>query len=186
MVAGRLQQTEQARGPILLVDDEPYILRSLSYLLTREGYAVETASNGEEGLERLRMVHPPLVFLDIMMPRMNGYEVCEQIKQDPALAATYVIMLSAKGQQIDRERAMGYLWQGPPSLPRSLQLEWRFVVVRWLGIFIVAPGLLLTNLAPGRLLVAYAVLALAGIYNLTVQLMMRRRPEVIANGYLTV
>ena len=106
MVAGRLQQTEQARGPILLVDDEPYILRSLSYLLTREGYAVETASNGEEGLERLRMVHPPLVFLDIMMPRMNGYEVCEQIKQDPALAATYVIMLSAKGQQIDRERAM--------------------------------------------------------------------------------
>ena len=52
MVAGRLQQTEQARGPILLVDDEPYILRSLSYLLTREGYAVETASNGEEGLER--------------------------------------------------------------------------------------------------------------------------------------
>ena len=106
MVAGRLQQTEQARGPILLVDDEPYILRSLSYLLTREGYAVETASNGEEGLERLRMVHPPLVFLDIMMPRMNGYEVCEQIKQDPALAATYVIMLSAKGQQIDRERGL--------------------------------------------------------------------------------
>jgi DNA-binding response OmpR family regulator len=106
MVVGRLQQTEQARGPILLVDDEPYILRSLSYLLTREGYAVETASNGEEGLERLRMVHPPLVFLDIMMPRMNGYEVCEQIKQDPALATTYVIMLSAKGQQIDRERAM--------------------------------------------------------------------------------
>src|SRR5438477_71599 len=106
MVAGRLQQTEQARGPILLVDDEPYILRSLSYLLTREGYAVETASNGEEGLERLRMVHPPLVFLDIMMPRMNGYEVCEQIKQDPALASTYVIMLSAKGQQVDRERGL--------------------------------------------------------------------------------
>src|SRR5206468_13049545 len=52
-------------------------------------------------------------------------------------------------------RAIVYLWQGPPSLPRSLQLEWRFVVVRWLGIFIVAPGLLLTNLAPGRLLVAY-------------------------------
>src|SRR5438874_9194628 len=106
MVAGRLQQTEQARGPILLVDDEPYILRSLSYLLTREGYAVETASNGEEGLERLRMVHPPLVFLDIMMPRMNGYEVCEQIKQDPELASTHVVMLSAKGQQIDRERGL--------------------------------------------------------------------------------
>jgi DNA-binding response OmpR family regulator len=93
-------------GPILLVDDEPYILRSLSYLLTREGFNVETASNGEEGLARLRQLHPPLVFLDIMMPRMNGYEVCEQIKQDPAIANTYVIMLSAKGQQIDRERGL--------------------------------------------------------------------------------
>jgi DNA-binding response OmpR family regulator len=91
---------------ILVIDDEPYILRSLSYLLTREGYPVETASNGEEGLARVRALRPPLVFLDIMMPRMDGYEVCEQIKQDPALAATYVIMLSAKGQQIDRERGL--------------------------------------------------------------------------------
>src|SRR5256885_13551290 len=48
----------------------------------------------------------PLVFLDIMMPNMNGYEVCEQVKADPALAGTYVIMLSAKGQQIDRERGL--------------------------------------------------------------------------------
>jgi len=93
-------------GPILVIDDEPYILRSLSYLLTREGYRVETASNGEEGLERVRSLRPPLMFLDIMMPNMNGYEVCEQVKQDPALADTYVIMLSAKGQQIDRERGL--------------------------------------------------------------------------------
>jgi DNA-binding response OmpR family regulator len=112
MVTAPLRSTNPLRpagptkGPILLVDDEPYILRSLSYLLTREGYEVETASNGEEGLARLRQMRPPLVFLDIMMPRMNGYEVCEEIKQDPALAATYVIMLSAKGQQIDMERGL--------------------------------------------------------------------------------
>ena len=92
--------------PILLIDDEPYILRSLSYLLAREGFRVETAANGEDGLARARALHPPLIFLDIMMPRMNGYEVCEQIRQYPALAQTYVIMLSAKGQQIDRERGM--------------------------------------------------------------------------------
>ena len=98
--------SDRCRGPILLVDDEPYILRSLSYLLTREGFEVETASNGEEGLRRLRQLRPPLVFLDIMMPHMNGYEVCEEIKQDPALAETYVIMLSAKGQQIDMERGL--------------------------------------------------------------------------------
>lgn len=94
------------QGPILVVDDEPYILRSLSYLLTREGYDVVTASNGEEGLARVRELRPSLVFLDIMMPRMNGYEVCEQIKQDPDLVDVYVIMLSAKGQQIDRERGL--------------------------------------------------------------------------------
>ena len=103
-----IERTDEPAGRdrILLVDDEPYILRSLSYLLTREGYAVATASNGEEGLARLRAVRPRLVFLDIMMPRMNGYEFCEQIKQDPATADTYVIMLSAKGQQIDRERGL--------------------------------------------------------------------------------
>jgi DNA-binding response OmpR family regulator len=94
------------QAPILLIDDEPYILRSLSYLLSREGYRVETANNGEDGLERARELKPRLIFLDIMMPRMNGYEVCEEIRQDPALANTYVIMLSAKGQQIDRERGL--------------------------------------------------------------------------------
>jgi len=99
-------QTRELCGPILVIDDEPYILRSLSYLLTREGYGVATASNGEEGLERVRSLRPPLMFLDIMMPNMNGYEVCEQVKQDPSLAGTYVIMLSAKGQQIDRERGL--------------------------------------------------------------------------------
>jgi two-component system alkaline phosphatase synthesis response regulator PhoP len=99
-------QNPEKPGPILVIDDEPYILRSLSYLLQREGYSVETAANGEEGLQRVRNLRPPLVFLDIMMPHMNGYEVCEQVKQDPTLEHTYVIMLSAKGQQIDRERGL--------------------------------------------------------------------------------
>lgn len=93
-------------GPIVVIDDEPYILRSLTYLLAREGYTVETASNGADGLTKVRELRPLVVFLDIMMPQMNGYEVCEQIKKDPELAGTYVIMLSAKGQQIDRERGL--------------------------------------------------------------------------------
>lgn len=93
-------------GPILIIDDEPYILRSLSYLLTREGFTVETAPDGIEGLKRARAIRPPLIFLDIMMPRLNGYEVCEEIRRDPALAGAYVIMLSAKGQQTDRERGL--------------------------------------------------------------------------------
>ena len=124
--------TRPATGPILLIDDEPFILRSLSYLLTREGYVVETASNGAEGLERARALRPPLVFLDVMMPKMNGYEVCEEIKQDPALAGAYVIMLSAKGQQIDRERGLlggADEYMTKPFSPREVAERVRTVLV---------------------------------------------------------
>jgi len=119
------------RAPILIVDDEPYILRSLRYLLAREGYEVETASDGEEGLARIRDLRPRLVFLDIMMPRMSGYEVCEQVKQDASLAGTYVIMLSARGQQSDRER--GFLggadeYLTKPFSPREVAARVRAVL----------------------------------------------------------
>src|SRR5262245_32740741 len=93
-------------GPILVVDDEPYIIRSLSYVLEREGYWVETARNGEEALHKIRDLHPCLVFLDVMMPVKNGYQVCAEVREDPEIANTHIIMLSAKGQQVDRERGL--------------------------------------------------------------------------------
>ncbi|HLG72678.1 MAG TPA: response regulator [Chloroflexota bacterium] len=93
-------------GPLVVIDDEPYALRAMSYLLTREGYEVVTASNGEEGLQRVQELRPPLVFLDIMMPQLDGYEVCQRIRSDPSLNGTYIVMLSAKGQQVDRERGL--------------------------------------------------------------------------------
>jgi DNA-binding response OmpR family regulator len=91
---------------ILVVDDEPYILRSLSFVLEREGYQVTTAAEGREALTKIRELRPRLVFLDIMLPHKNGYEICAEIKGDPELAETHIVMLSAKGQQIDRERGM--------------------------------------------------------------------------------
>ena len=91
---------------ILIVDDEPYIRRSLSFVLERQGYVVETAADGEIGLAKIHQLQPDLVFLDIMLPRKNGYEVCAAVKNDPLLAATHIVMLSAKGQQVDRERGM--------------------------------------------------------------------------------
>jgi DNA-binding response OmpR family regulator len=93
-------------GPLVVIDDEPYALRAMSYLLTREGYEVVTASNGEEGLQLVGQLRPPLVFLDIMMPQLDGYEVCQRIRSDSSLDGTYIVMLSAKGQQIDRERGI--------------------------------------------------------------------------------
>jgi len=92
------------RGPILVVDDEPFILQSLVYLLEREGFEVVTAIDGEEALERARACRPELVFLDIMLPKRDGYDVCRTIKSDPALRSSRVVMLTAKGRETDRAR----------------------------------------------------------------------------------
>lgn len=91
---------------ILVVDDEPAILRSIIYVLKREGFETFSATNGIEALELLRHVKPRLMFLDVMMPRMNGYEVCTAVKNDEALKDIYVIMLTAKGQEQDRIRGL--------------------------------------------------------------------------------
>lgn len=91
---------------VLVADDEPFILRSLAFVLKKEGFRVETAGNGLEALEKIRALKPGVVFLDIMMPRMNGFEVCGQVKADPALKDTRVIFLTAKGQQIDKVKGL--------------------------------------------------------------------------------
>ena len=92
---------------ILIADDEPFILRSLSFVLKKEGFHVETAKDGQEAIDLLEVSRPGIVFLDIMMPKKNGYEVCTHLKSDPALQDTYVIMLTAKGQASDREVGLG-------------------------------------------------------------------------------
>ncbi len=88
---------------VLVVDDEPHILRPLSYLLKKLGYSVDTAKDGEEALGKIREQCPKLIFLDVMMPKKDGYEVCSQLKQDGELQNVYIVMLSAKGQAVDRE-----------------------------------------------------------------------------------
>lgn len=89
---------------ILVVDDQPFIRRSLSLALQRAGYRVSAAVNGAEGLERIRALRPGLVFLDLMMPVMDGFEVCRRVRADPGLAGTRIIMLTAKGEALDEER----------------------------------------------------------------------------------
>ena len=82
-------------GPILLVDDEPYLLRWLAWHLTRAGYQVATADDGAAGLARARALHPALIFLDVRMLRLDGYAVCAAVRGDPALAGTHLILMSA-------------------------------------------------------------------------------------------
>ncbi|MDO8447171.1 MAG: response regulator [Deltaproteobacteria bacterium] len=91
---------------ILVVDDEPYIQRSLSFVLRKEGFQVEVASNGEEGLKKARELKPKVILLDVMMPKLNGFNTCRAIKSDNELKESYVILLTGKGQEIDKERAI--------------------------------------------------------------------------------
>ena len=86
---------------ILVVDDEPHIRRTLSYLLTKSGYTVETAQDGVEAIEKAQVFTPKLMFLDIMMPKKDGYEVCQFLKSDESLKEIYIVLLTAKGQSID-------------------------------------------------------------------------------------
>ena len=91
---------------ILVCDDEPFILKALTFIVRKEGHTVLEAKNGEEAVEKIRAEKPDLVFLDLMMPKKNGYEVCQEIKSDPDLESTYVIMLTAKGQETDRDKGL--------------------------------------------------------------------------------
>jgi DNA-binding response OmpR family regulator len=91
---------------ILVVDDEPHVIRSLTFVLNKEGYDTLAATDGEEAVEKIRESRPGLVFLDVMMPKKNGYEVCQEIKGDPDLQDTHVIMLTARGQEADREKGL--------------------------------------------------------------------------------
>ena len=88
---------------ILVVDDEPSIVRPLTFILKKKGYEVLTASNGEEGLHVARTEKPDLIFLDVMMPKKNGYEVCQELKNDPEFKKIYIIILTARGVEPTEE-----------------------------------------------------------------------------------
>jgi two-component system alkaline phosphatase synthesis response regulator PhoP len=89
---------------ILIADDNENIRDALTYLLEDEGYELLLAKDGADALRKVRERKPDILFLDIMMPEMNGYDVCRTIKNDPNLKSIYVIMLTAKGQVAEQER----------------------------------------------------------------------------------
>ena len=91
---------------IVVVDDEYFISRSLSFIFEKEGYKCFVAHDGEMALEVIRREKPDLIFLDIGMPKMDGYQVCREIKRDEDLKDIYVIMLTAMGQDVDQKASL--------------------------------------------------------------------------------
>ena len=91
---------------ILIVDDEPSIVISLQFLMTREGYQVALAGDGEAALAAIQASPPDLVILDVMMPKLNGFDVCQRIRADPRWQAVKVLMLTAKGREVEMARGL--------------------------------------------------------------------------------
>ena len=92
-----------SRGKVLVVDDEEYIQHILNFSFGAEGYEVVTAADGEEALAKARNEKPDIIVLDIMMPKMDGYEACRKLKSDPKTKDIPVILLTAKGRDVDRK-----------------------------------------------------------------------------------
>ncbi len=90
---------------ILLIEDEELIIRLLSKKLAAIGYDVSLAMNGEEGLEKIKQIVPDLILLDIVMPRMGGFEVMAEMKKDENIADIPVIIISNSGQPLELEKA---------------------------------------------------------------------------------
>jgi len=92
---------------LLIVDDESHIRTLIEQTLEEledEGVEFLTAENGEQALQIIQAENPQLVFLDVMMPKMNGMEVCRQVKKELGLSDVYIVLLTAKGQELDRQK----------------------------------------------------------------------------------
>jgi DNA-binding response OmpR family regulator len=91
---------------LLVADDEPNIVISLEYLMKREGYEVLVATDGDQALETIQREQPALVLLDVMMPGKTGFDVCQAVRADPALAGVRILMLTAKGRDTDISKGL--------------------------------------------------------------------------------
>ena len=91
---------------ILIADDEPTIVVSLEFLMKQKGYAVRVATNGEDALRAVGEFAPDLILLDVMMPLLSGYDVCQKVRENPAWSGIRIIMLSAKGRDVEVNKGM--------------------------------------------------------------------------------
>lgn len=122
----------ERKARILVVEDEDNIAIALDYLMTREGYDHDRVANGGEALGRIRDTHPDLVLLDVMLPEVSGYEICQGVRLDPSLSDVKILMMTARGSSIERKKGMALGADGFITKPFELK-ELRQEVRRLLG-----------------------------------------------------
>jgi DNA-binding response OmpR family regulator len=91
---------------ILIVEDDPSFSRAINHIIQKEGYDVVTATNGMTGLRMAQEEKPDLMVLDVMLPGLDGFEICHRLRQAPLTANLPIIMLSAKGQEADKSTGL--------------------------------------------------------------------------------
>src|SRR5947209_5144793 len=117
----RVNFADMAAPRVLIVDDDPWILRMVSTLLEKRGYAIATASDGEEGLMRADQLRPDLIITDVMMPKLDGWALVRALRSRPELALVPVIFLTALGGEEDRIR--GFRLGADDYLPKPFRFE---------------------------------------------------------------
>lgn len=106
---------------VLIVDDEPNIVVSLEFLLEQAGYQVRIAHDGQEAWEAIERQPPDLVLLDVMLPRLSGFDVCQKIREHPDLQRVRVVMLTAKGREVEVSKGLALGADAYISKPFSTQ-----------------------------------------------------------------
>ena len=106
---------------VLIVDDEPNIVVSLEFLLEQAGYRVRVAHDGQEAWEAIERQPPDLVLLDVMLPRLSGFDLCQKIREHPDLQRVRVVMLTAKGREVEVSKGLALGADAYISKPFSTQ-----------------------------------------------------------------
>lgn len=113
--------SEDIKYRVLVVEDEDNIALALDFLMTREGYSHDRVASGADALPRIRETRPDIVLLDVMLPEVSGYEICQAIRLDPDLAGVKILMMTARGSAIERKKGMALGADGFITKPFELK-----------------------------------------------------------------
>ena len=117
----RCDVTIPLRPSVLVVEDEDNIAMALEFLMMREGYVHARVAHGSEALSRIRTMHPNLVLLDVMLPGVSGYEICQDVRLDPKLADVKILMMTARGSSTEKRKSMAIGADGFITKPFELK-----------------------------------------------------------------
>lgn len=106
---------------VLVVEDEDNIALALDYLMTREGYDHDRVADGDAALPKIRAMRPDLVVLDVMLPGVSGYDICRDVRGDPALREVKILMMTARGSSVERRRGQAIGADGFIAKPFELK-----------------------------------------------------------------